>query len=260
MDKGRRGVPRSYTGWWKWKERGRERREGNWKRRIGHEKTPLRNKFLITRLTIPSYCVAGRWEPERAMRECADGWLTGWVVIMNDNEWLRCCLSVSDCRGQRLRAVPCGAQDYDEMSDWVTAEWPLSGHWPLMTIKDWCRSRRPVDAQFDAVSLSVCLSLCVCVCVCIACPEGSAASVCCRISTLYTASAATRTVTTARIDLVLHLSLVVGTNCKIRHWWWWKLPVSVRADRWLRAGRHCRLIRVDATRSTPAASRHWYMT
>jgi len=41
----------------------------------------------------------------------------------------------------------------------------------------------------------------------------------------------------------------------IRHWS--KLPVSVPADRWLGAGRHSHLIRVDATRSTTAAARQW---
>jgi len=45
---------------------------------------------------------------------------------------------------------------------------------------------------------------------------------------------------------------------KIRHWS--RRPVSVRADRWLRAGRQRRLIRVDATRSTSAEARQWYMS
>jgi len=54
----------------------------------------------------------------------------------------------------------------------------------------------------------------------------------------------------------LYLAYIIeelSCRSKIRHWS--KLPVSVRADRWLRAWRHRHLIRVNVTR---AVRRHTY--
>ena len=126
---------------------------------------------------------------------------------MTMNDWDAVCVwlrwSVSLCGGW---------SDYDEMTDWVTTEWPLTANDYQRLMRPRSRppraSCRPVDTHFDAVSLSVCLSVYICVCAQQVLPLPFAV-----VSPGYSATAVTRTVT--GVDLVVHLSSVIGTKFAI---------------------------------------------